>query len=354
MAIHGGNLRAAAELYGTQEFLDFSANINPLGPPQGVFDAIARHTPAIIQYPDPSGHELKLRLSATLGVEPARLLLGNGAVELIYVLAQALRPRRCLLPLPTFSEYARALSAAGSELVYCYLRPDNGFALDPEMLEVEGCDLIVVCNPNNPTGTYLSETVFQQILQLARQQDAYLVVDASFVDFVEPALRWSIAKYLPSYAKLLVLYYLTKFYAIPGLRLGCGMGEPALLARLNECKDPWSVNSLALAAGVAALADLTYPAQTVQLIRQERDFLHAGLQLLPGLQVLPGTANFLLVHNAGPVWGNELVRALGLQGILVRECSNFPGLDGHYFRVAVRQHRDNLRLLAALAQVIPT
>ncbi len=332
------------------EFLDFSANINPLGPPQGVFKAIRDNLAQIVHYPEPEGRELKGLLSRRLGVGVDNLILGNGAVELIYLLAQVLKPAKALIPVPTFSEYGAALNCQDTQIILSYLQPD--FKLNPSSLELTGCDLLVLCNPNNPTGYFLPETDFKAVLARARQERAFVVVDESFMDFVTPSRQWRAFDYLAEYDRLFVLYSLTKFFGIPGLRLGCGIGSSGLVKQLAAHKDPWNVNSLALAAGAAALREPEYEDRSRLLVEQERNFLSYELSRLPGLHPFPAAANFLLVHNRGLIRGRDLVQGLGSKGILIRDCGNFPGLGEEYFRVAVKDRESNSQLLEALALVL--
>ncbi len=343
-------MQSAREQYGDLEFLDFSANINPLGPPQGVFQAIRDNLAQIVHYPEPEGRGLKELLGRRLGIGTENLILGNGAVELIYLLAQALKPAKALIPAPTFSEYGAALECQGAQIRISYLQQD--FRLDPDALELAGCDLLVLCNPNNPTGYFLPEADFRAILDRARQERAFVVVDESFMDFLPPSRQWRAFRYLAEYDRLFVLYSLTKFFAIPGLRLGCGIGSTGLVRELVSRKDPWNVNSLALAAGEAALREPEYEERSRRLIDEEREFLSRELGRLPGLKPYPAAANFLLVQNSGAIRGRDLVHRLGVKGILVRDCGNFPGLGERYFRVAVKDRKSNTRLLQALAQVL--
>lgn len=343
---------AARERYGNLEFLDFSANINPLGPPQGVFAAVQEHLPQIIHYPEPGGRELKRVLSRRLGVDEDRLILGNGAVELIYLLAHSLKPRNALIPSPAFSEYTSALNSVGTSVGLIYTQAEEHFRLDPAALDLRGVDILFICNPNNPTGWFMPESDFVKVLSKAQEAHAFVVVDESFMDFVDPARQWRACNYLEQFDRLFVLYSLTKFYAIPGLRLGCGVGSPDFVRRIEGRKDPWNVNSLALAAGMAALKDIEYDELTRHLIEEERNFLAAEIQKIPGLRPFPAAANFMLVHNSGALRGQELVDRLGARGILIRDCTNFPGLGKEYFRIAVKNRSDNCKLIEGLRRAL--
>lgn len=343
---------AAKEKYGNLEFLDFSANINPLGPPPGVFEAIRDNIPSIIHYPEPEGKQFKLHLSKRLGVAEEHLILGNGAVELIYLLAHTLAPQTALIPSPTFSEYTSALKSRKTACRLLYTSAAEDFRLDPASLDLKGADILFICNPNNPTGYLLPESDFVQILAKAEQENTFLVVDESFMDFVEVNKQWRASDYLKRSERLFVIYSLTKFYAIPGLRLGCGIGNPALIRQIKARKDPWNVNSLALAAGTAALEDTGFEQSSRSLIKREREFLAFELDKLPGLKPFPAVANFMLVQNLGQVSGLELVDRLGSLGILIRDCSTFPGLNGDFFRIAVKDRESNTGLIDALTKVL--
>jgi threonine-phosphate decarboxylase len=352
MAVHGGDLRAAREKYGDLDFIDFSANINPLGPPRGVFEAIDKNIAKIIHYPDPNGWGVKTLLGDKLGVATEQLILGNGAVELVYLLAHALKPRTAFVLEPTFSEYSRALKAVGCQIRHTYLNPLRGFELDINDLELADCDILFLCNPNNPTGSFMSEEDFVRILDLVKKHGTFLVLDESFMDFVALNKQWRSFRYLREYDKLFVLYSLTKFYAIPGLRLGCGIGSPEFIRTLGGMKDPWNVNNLALAAGEAALGDAAYSEMTRQCIETEREFLINDLKKIAQLKVFPGFANFLLIENLGEPNGERLVDALANKGILIRNCGNFPGLGENYFRIAVKDHLSNIKLVSGLKEIL--
>lgn len=352
MAVHGGDLQEAMRKYGRRQFIDFSANINPLGPPPGVFKAITNNLQHIIHYPDPLASGLTAGLSRRLQVPVERIVLGNGAAELVHLLAHALRPRQVVIPAPTFAEYARAVSNVGAEITYHYLRQGEDFALKPGRLSLAGCDLLFVCNPNNPTGQFMRQGEFAQILDQARRYNTFVVVDESFMDFVDSAEQWHAYDYLQTYDRLFVLYSLTKFYAIPGLRIGCGVGSPHLVKQLKKLHTPWNINSLALAAAEAALEDADYAALSRRTITTERDYLTRGLKRFNNLTPFPGTANFLLVKHSGEPRVSDLVRELGIRGILIRDCGDFPGLGPQFFRIAVKDRGSNEHLLRCLGGLL--
>lgn len=354
---HGGDLVRAAREYGipVREFLDFSANINPLGPSPRAVRALKENLWLISHYPDPDCRELRAALSVHLGVAEECLLVGNGAAELIYLLARVLDIRRALVPAPTFSEYGLAVKSHGGAVRYVPMEPAGGFTLPAARLLhlLPESDALFICTPNNPTGALVERRVLEELLDAAARCGRPVVVDEAFMDFVPERERYTLLPLAGRHPHLVLLYSLTKFFALPGLRLGVLAAPPELVRRLREAKDPWSVNALAQVAGTAGLADAEYMAATRRLVAQERDWLRERLNALPGIRALPGAANFLLVDVAGTgLSSTRLVDLLGRRGVLVRDCANFPGLTGQYIRVAVRRREENRVLVEKLNGVL--
>ena len=349
---HGGNVYEAGQL-GT--WLDFSANINPLGMSARVKQVIGQHIEALVHYPDPAGGALKEALSAYYQVPTQNLVLGNGAAELLYVFFHCVRPHRVLLPVPSFSEYERAARASGADILYQFLRPEDDFAWNGEQLQqrLPEADCVVLANPNNPTGNLYRAEIIRDFLEAAAVHGVWVIVDESFLDFRMDRERYTAALLAVQQPQLLVLQSLTKFYAIPGLRLGFGISSVDMVNRMELSKDPWNVNLLAQQAGGAALRDKEYQQRTRQFVRQEALLLAKQLRELPGIRVYEPTVNFILlaIHQTGRS-APDLVRELRRQEILVRDCSNYPGLDDGYIRIAVRQRDDNERLLAAMRRIL--
>lgn len=354
---HGGNLARAAREYGLpeQHFIDFSASINPLGPSPGVFRAITENLWRIRHYPDPDCGDLRALLAGHLGVPPDSLVLGNGGAELIYMLPGALDINRALVVAPTFSEYAAALKAAGREAGYFYLPLEGDAApfFDELKYRISDCDAIFICNPNNPTGRLFQLGLLTELVEAAVESGVTVVVDEAFIDFVDNRGECSLMPLAVSTPGLVVLYSLTKFFGVPGLRLGAAVANPELALLLNRARDPWSVNALAQVAGRAALLDKEHMKATFELVCTEREYLFSTLSALPGIKPLRGAANFLLldISGTGKTVG-ELIPLLGRQGILVRDCSNFQGLNGQYIRIAVRNRTENVKLIASLRSVL--
>lgn len=350
---HGGNLKEAAKLYrlGEEDFLDFSANINPLGPSPHVWREIQKALPGIIHYPEPEAGELKEALASHLGVPGEQLVLGNGGAELIYLISRFFSPKRIVLTAPTFGEYGQG-APPGVEILRLDLNAKAGFPLDMESFGtiLEKGDLVFIGNPNNPTGVLTPKEQVLKLASLAAQTGAVLVVDEAFMDFVPNSQ--SVAQEVAAYSQLMVVGSLTKIFALPGLRLGYLVAEEALAAQLERLLPPWRINSLAQAAGLASLKDQEHLQRSIAVISQERDYLVSNLKQL-GFHPFPGAANFLLVssHSLG-ITGEMLQSFLGPRGVLIRLCHSFYNLDDYYFRIAVRTREENDRLLGLLKEAV--
>lgn len=354
---HGGNILAAARQSGLRvsQLLDYSANINPLGLAAGVREALVAALPDIVHYPDAGAGALKDAIAARYGVRRELIIPGNGASELLYVLCHMLRPERVLVTAPTFSEYERAARAGGAAVEYFFLQAADGFRVDVGQLirRIAGIDLIFLCNPNNPTGRALTAAEIETVAAAASCQGTLLVVDESFLDFLPDEPEWSCRSLQGKYPGLIVLKSLTKFYAIPGLRLGFALAGPETAAKLAAGKDGWSVNSLAQAAGCAALADEGYRLATLRQVSAARELFTAALGKLPGLRPFAACANFILADIAGTgLTAAELGAAMARRGILIRDCGNYPGLSPAYIRLAVKLPEDNEKVVANLEEII--
>jgi threonine-phosphate decarboxylase len=350
---HGGDVDACARSAGVEagEFLDFSASINPLGPPPSARKAFVKSFAEISRYPDPYGESLKAALAERHGMSPAEVLLGNGSTQLIYLLCAALRPRKALIVGPAFSEYANALTLVGAAIHQFSLGTDDGFqfSLRRFMAAWEtDCDLVFLPTPNSVTGQTIAKAEIGKIADAALARKRFVVVDEAFIDFVE---NESVKMLMRRNPYLIVLRSLTKYYALPGLRLGYLLAEASTLARLAAYQEPWSVNAPALNVAVACLEDAGFATKTERWLEKERKFMSRKLAVLAGLCPLPSQANFLLVKiDQTGLDALQLRSFLARKKILIRACDSFAGLSADYFRVAVKRRRDNLRLLAALGE----
>ncbi len=324
------------------DLLDFSQNVNPLGTPAGALEAARRALhEGVGWYPDLGYPRLREALATYLGASPENIVPTNGGAEALFLAARAAGGAgNALILEPTFSEYAPAARTAGLEPVRRVARrPQDGFRLDPRALgALDDVALVFLCNPNNPTGDALSRAEVLEMAARTREAGTSLVVDEAFADFTPGA------SVVPEAGgNLFVARSLTKFFAIPGLRLGCLVCEGA--ARVQAFQPSWSVNAVAAAAGVAALQDRGFVGASLAAVERLREELYEALKALPGLIPFPGAANFLLVR--GPV---GLPERLARRGVLVRGCEPFVGLGRGYFRVAVRSAPENERLLAAIEE----
>jgi len=349
MKEHGGNIYRASEETGIpiRRIMDFSASINPLGVPESVVQAIRESITYLPHYPEPFTEQLTMQLGRHLDIEPQTILCGNGSTELIYLVARALASRNVLIPAPTFSEYERACAMVrGTSRVRFVLPRGNNFDLDPEefIAAMAGCDMAFLCNPNNPTGRLLKREVVLAIAEAAERLSCYLVVDEAFIDF---APEHSVVHDVAHYSHLIVLRSLTKFYALSGLRIGYGVFPPSVAGIMRDHKEPWTVNSLAQKAGSVALNDQAYQKKTVAVIKEGKQVLEKGFTDL-GLDYVPSAVNYYLLRLLN---AKETIASLRGKGILIRDCSNFPGLDGSYVRIAVRSLEENAALLKELASL---
>lgn len=344
---HGGDWAGYQEKFG-KEPLDFSANISPLGLPDGVREAAAAALTRSERYPDPLCRALRRAIGQAEGVDENWCLCGNGAADLIYRAALAIRPRRAVVTAPAFSEYESALALTGCETRRYLLEETNDFSLDEGFLEAvePGTELVFLGQPNNPTGRTVPRPLLLQILERCRQVGAVLAVDECFCDFLEAPEKFTMNGLLKEYPNLLLLKAFTKLYAMAGLRLGyCLCADEDLLARMYAAGQPWAVSAPAQAAGIAALGEGAYVERVRTLLTQARPALEAGLRAL-GFRVVPGEANYLLFYSEIP-----LLEPLAKRGILLRSCQNYHGLGAGWYRAAVRTTAENRRLLQALSEI---
>lgn len=351
--VHGGNIYEDVPERGA--WLDFSANINPLGLSAQVQEAIDQNIGGLVHYPDPNGTELRKAIHTAYAVPVENIILGNGAAELLYIFFHCFRPKRVLLPVPSFSEYERAALAADASVEYLFLPEDRGFALDVQELiqQLAAADCVVLGNPNNPTGELLEREQLAAVAAAAERTGCRVIVDESFMDFRQDAVLYSAMELTKRFSNLFVLHSLTKFYAIPGLRLGFGVLAAEDAARLDRQKDPWNVNLLAHKAGVAALQDSVYKVKSQELLARESSFMTAALKKLSGVTVFEPTVNFIFMDlKRTGMTAAVCCKKMKRLGILVRDCSNYPGLGDTFIRAAIRTREENERLLAALRTVL--
>jgi threonine-phosphate decarboxylase len=356
MSNHGGNVYEAARKYGiaVEKIVDFSASINPLGMPKEAGRCMKKAMANLRHYPETYGDELASRIASRLGVESQSIICGNGSTELIYLIPRVLKPAKVLIPEPTFREYERAsIIGSSPKIVGFRLKREDDFDISPDAFmqalssiadTSQSVSIAFLCNPNNPTGRLLSKRDILKIAKAAQDHRCYLVVDEAFIDICAAE---SVCHSVSDNPYLIVLRSMTKFYAIPGLRIGYGVFHPTLATKVREYKEPWTINSLAQVVGGVVLDDHAFDEQTLTYIAQEKAFLENSMRNL-GISFIPSVANYYLLHLSNAVHVRQELEHIG---ILVRDCSNFTGLDETYLRIAVRTRRENRLLLKEMERI---
>lgn len=354
MSEHGGNVLETGLQLGIDPelLLDFSANINPLGLPERVRSLIVSHLDIIMQYPDVEYRHLHQALASASRCDYDQTIAGNGETELIYGLVRTLAPRRAMLLVPGFAEYRRALQQQGCEIIDYALSEQNGFQVDASILDAVRAhrpDCLFIATPNNPTGLMPDADLLDRLASLCESLQIALIVDEAFIDFLpqgstlEPRLAESRYLYL--------LRSLTKFFAIPGLRLGYLLsGNTQTIRQLKRTREPWSVNAFSALVGQHLLLDEDYIARSHAFIARERDVLWQAMTHFSSLAVWEPQANFIFFRCLRQ--GFDLKAALLGHHILIRHCENYPGLDRDYYRIAVRTEAENRRFIDALTHVL--
>jgi len=351
---HGGNIFTVARTLGVppDQVLDFSASINPLGMSSMVRKSLICSLDNLIHYPDTSHKELKQALAKYHALSPAQFTIANGSTELIYNLPAMLPGKKALIISPSFSEYVRALNQHHWAVQHFILTPENNFSIDTDKLEValaDGVDVLFVCNPGNPSGILYPQRVIEKIYSLCLSSGTFLVLDEAFMDFCEES---SSKRMIVHSDNAIILRSMTKFFGVPGLRLGYAISNVTLAERLDSMGGPWSVNSLALAAGAAALQDVQHNQATLDFIRQERRTFFDRLAQFPAFKIYPSNTNYLLVEIKEGITSCELKDRLLPHRIMIRDCASFMGLSGQFFRIAVRSSADNTQLLECLGSIL--
>ncbi len=362
---HGGNVYHAARASSRDalDFCDFSASINPLGVPLAARRVLQTAIRRIQHYPDPESLALRQALATRHGISPDNVLLGNGTVELIYAIPAALNIRHGLIIGPTFSEYERVLTLAHARVtsVLAHSKDQYRPPVRKALERVEHprsfgssksrlpLDAVFLCNPNSPTGQGISRNSVYRMLEAVKRQRGCLIVDETFVEFCEEK---SVIRRAVSDDSLLVLRSFTKFYGIPGLRIGYAVGTEKRLQAIRNRLPPWSVNTLAQEAALACLQDHRYRKRTLLFFQKERPVFRRALERILGFRVYPSSANFFLVELSRPLTSHKVQAALMEHGFLVRDCSNYPGLDERMLRFAVRTSNENARLVKHLQHMV--
>lgn len=357
---HGG------DIYGNKNIdLDFSVNLSPIGPPKEVCRLLTEEdwTGIFTNYPDPEYRELRQALSGKLELPEDWILCGNGASELLMAAVQAVRPRRAMIPVPSYQGYERALQAVGAEILFYQLDREKGFALTEDILErTDGLKrlagtkektMLFLCNPNNPVGKCIEPKLLEKIAEYCKTNRIFLVVDECYLELLPEARSRTMKHKLPGNPYLIIVNAFTKAYALPGIRLGyLATGNEELRERIRMQQPEWSVSMPAQMAGIAAISSARYPEEARQAVQAERKYICAQLQEL-GMEVFDGEAPFVMFLS-----GKELYEPLKEKGILIRRCDGIRGISvqseegRHYYRVGIRSHEENMRLIRAIREAL--
>jgi threonine-phosphate decarboxylase len=339
--LHGG------DVFDKEIDLDFSININPLGMPERVRRAARTAVDQCESYPDYANRKLRAALAAHYSLPAEYFLCGNGAAAVIYELLHAAAPKRVLVPAPTFASYEQAAEGCGSSVLHHMLKESEDFCITDALAEdvrLNKPQMVFVCNPNNPTGSLVERDVLKNILESCKSVQARLVVDECFLGFTHEE---SFAAYVRDYPELIILSAFTKLYAMPGLRSGfCICSDETFLEKVRAGRQDWNLSCVAQEASAAALGEAAYVEDSRKTVELERDFLQEELQKR-GIRVYESAANYLLLYCEKDLYTEFLSRR-----ILIRDCSNFCGLRRGFYRIAVRTHAENERLLEVLEEIL--
>lgn len=355
---HGSDLEKIEAVYGIpkDKIISFSSNVNPLGISENLKEHLAANLDVITTYPDREYTSLRNSIAAYTGTRKEFIIPGNGTTELISLVFQVIQPGKSLILGPTYSEYEREIQLGGGSASYFVLPAEKDFALDTDSLLKElsnGYQLLVICNPNNPTSTCLAPEVMEKIVAFCHQNHIFVLVDETYIEFVENVDVSSAIRLCQTYPNLIVLRGTSKFFASPGLRLGYGItANETILNAIHLYVNPWSINSLAVTAGEFMFSDQEYIQATRTLMFQERERIVSELRTIPDLKVYEPTANFVLVKILTDRYdAQDLFEAAIRKGLMIRNCSTFHSLDQSFFRFCFLLPSQNDALLECIKSI---
>ena len=385
MDFHGGNIYKIFREKNIKEILDYSSNINPYGIPESLKKRITENLEILERYPDPDYIELRQKLAHLNKVDVSNIILGNGATEIIFLFMKVINPKKILIAAPTFGEYERAVKATervenssilgdsnkkkddeksfGKQKIkieYFELKESDDFKLNIHNLKNElekKYDLLIICNPNNPIGKFLKLDETEEILRECNKHNTKLFIDEAFIDFLKDGMKESIINTKEDKQNLFVTRAFTKFFAMPGLRLGYGIYFDKKLEKgISEKKEPWSVNNIAEMAGLTVLDDTKYIEETLKWIEEEKIYMYEKLNEINGIKPYKTEVNFITVK----IEDNFILKGLNVKilkgkmiekGILIRDASNFNFLDERFFRLAIKDRKNNNRVIKTLKKI---
>ncbi len=358
---HGGDVWGFSRKFNIplEKVLDFSGPINFLGPSPKAVEAVKDDAKLIRFYPDPNPIDLRQEIASYVGhgVSAENIILGNGSIELIYMITEAFEGKfNAVIPVPSFSEYEKAVLRVGGDVIFVQL-PFN-FMLETENVKkaiTDDTKIVYICNPHSPSGTLYSRETILDLAAYCQKKGIIVSVDENYIEFAPQGEQATVAGDTKDYPNLFVIKSVTKFYGMPGIRFGYAIAAESLIDTLETVRQPWSINGLAGNATLAAFNDTEFIQNTKRTIKHEREQFAKAIMEIGGLHAFPSETNFLLVKITAPnLTSTELREQLGKEGLLIRDCCTIVGLDNTYFRVTVRSAEDNLRLVNALRQKMKT
>ena len=351
MDLHGGNIyRLQRE--GLDEILDYSSNINPLGVPETFKKVVMENFHILEKYPDPEYVALREAIGKYNNINYKNIIVGNGATETLFLYMKSLNIKKATIVAPTFAEYERALRISKKEVEFFQLREEEDFILNVDRLldEIKDSELVVLCNPNNPTGKFIELDKIERLSKELEKLNKRLFIDEAFIEFVED---WEnkTAKLLER-KNIFILRALTKFFALPGVRLGYGISyDENILKNMENNREPWSVNSFAEMAGISMLEDKEYIKATEEWIYEEKKWFYQELAKIDKIKVYETKSNFILVkllEDKAPSFREKMIK----EGVLVRDASNFVYLDESFIRLAIKDREKNKRVIEKIRRTV--
>ena len=344
---HGGNVHKLIRegAVSDRAAIDFSANINPCGPPPWLRSLINRTLEQVCHYPDPENHELVRAIATRYSIDENMVVPANGSTELLHLLPEILGRDRVVIPEPSYIDYRNAFVKRDYEVISVMFQEERCFSIMPEVIDnvLKGGEVIIFGNPVNPTGTCLERTVIRELAE--QNPETMFVIDEAFFEFHEPFSTCASV----DLDNIITLNSLTKFFGVPGLRIGFGLFPEKYAARIKQILPPWSVNTLAQTFAEKALEDDRYSNETRSRCTLLKEHFFKRLKRIPGITPFPSAANYLLVKIKGhKLDAEQLYKEMLRENLIIRRCGNYRGLDNSFFRLAVRNEAENERMAAAL------
>ena len=354
MEIHGGNIYKL-QREGKKDILDYSSNINPLGVPESFIKAVSENFSVLTRYPDINYTELRESIGKYNNIESENIIAGNGATEVLFLYIKALKPKKVLIAAPTFAEYERAVKNAECEIDFFELKEEDNFILNKDKFiqKAKNYNLAVICNPNNPTGKFISKEIIFEINENLKKSGTKLFIDECFIEFISGWKEKTSALFKSE--NIFILRALTKFFALPGLRLGYGICfDKKITEKINEMREPWSVNGFADLAGKVILNDIEYIKNTEKWILEERKYFTDSLKKIEEnkkIKIYETETNFILIKLL-EMTSEEFKSRMEEKNILVRNASNFKFLDNSFIRLAIKDREKNKKVIEAIREVL--